>query len=402
MPFGGQSVGGPSVALQVGGRLGVFVRRADTRMLLWSLSLPDGAWSELSLGGAFAPYDPDASVMAGGGLFVVAQGTDEQLYVNYQAVPGANWAGWSSLGAPPPGKVVGGPACTRATDGSIVVFARDTDTAIWYRGGIALGGRGYWSDWSPLGGKFDSDPDAAVWAGGLLVAALGTDKQLYVNYQPVLGGSWSGWSSLGGPPPGQVLGGPGCARATDGSTAVFVRALSNDIWHRYGIDVAGMQYWSEWRELGGDSVSDPDCAVNAAGGLALVVRGTDDRLRYRGQNFVQEPESPPPVPNPYLVSLIREGTGFSWRGDVPQSVPVPVGARVAVVTWRVPGTVSGSEEWTAVVTHDGYPEASSPLKPNDETFAFRTHALPGTWRAAVVGDNLVAGQTFTLEIVWQP
>jgi hypothetical protein len=362
------------------------------------------------LGGQFTS-DPDATLNLTGGLDVCGQGTDGQLYRNYQTGADGNWSGWSSIGAPPGGLAKdGGPGCALQANGQIAVVVRGSDNQLWMRGQLWLPPfLNTWAPWLALGGQLASDPDATRnSAGGLEVYGRGTDGQLYRNYQTGLGSSWSGWSSIGAPPVGLAEdGGPGCTVATNGQVVVFARGSDDQIWQRaqQWLPVPSLPDWENWVPLGGELTSDPDATLNADGGLVVFAQTgkteeTDGFLSHRWQYYVPDRVSPVPteipVPNPYPVFMRRDlaaGVTAPFIGRVGE---VP-GRTITDVTLVVTNTVASITE--ATVKHVGN-SGETRLTPGVPTHDFDGQRLTGTWEAAVVGRNL--GETGVgLNLRWE-
>src|SRR5205807_501761 len=88
---------------------------------------------------------------------------------------------------------------TRNSDGSLEVFARGTDNALWHIWQQASHS-GPWSNWASLGGGITSDPAVAVNSDGRLeVFVRGTDNALWHTWQQAPhSGPWAPWTSRGG------------------------------------------------------------------------------------------------------------------------------------------------------------------------------------------------------------
>jgi hypothetical protein len=99
------------------------------------------------------------------------------------------------------GQTNSNPAASSAQAGTIDLFMRGTDNALYTRHFTGSS----WSSWTHLGGSLTSGPAAAVpqvetsfpnsvpW--GTEVIAVGPDQHLWANLKPV-GGNWTGWHFL--------------------------------------------------------------------------------------------------------------------------------------------------------------------------------------------------------------
>jgi hypothetical protein len=125
---------------------------------------------------------------------VFIRGTDNGIHWEHSGNCGTTWSHWSSLG----GQTYGNPAASSVKDGTIDLFRRGTNNALYTR---HFNGSG-WSNWTSLGGSLTSGPAAATpqiettfpssvpW--GTEVIAVGPDRHLWEDLKPV-GGSWTGW-----------------------------------------------------------------------------------------------------------------------------------------------------------------------------------------------------------------
>jgi hypothetical protein len=203
------------------------------------------------------------------GLFV--RGSDNALWYKYWN--GVTWSVSKSLG----GALTSSPAATSPGNGLIDVFVRGTDGAIWQR--TSTNGGGSWSGWTSLGGQIPTGtvPSVCSWGAGRLdLFVKGTDGALW--YKWYTGTSWSGWQSLGG-----KLTSSAAAATAPGSSRidVFVRGSDGAIWQRTTTNSGSS--WSGWTSLGGQIPTGtvPSVCSWGAGRLDLFVKGTDGALWYK-------------------------------------------------------------------------------------------------------------------------
>jgi hypothetical protein len=149
---------------------------------------------------------------------VFGRGTDNQLWWLNQTATSR----WAALG----GRLTSKPnAVTGHIAGLVQVFARGTDGAVWYRDGhVAPGGGVVWNRWASLGGRLlAGTAPVAVYSGryGLVVAAVGIDRAVWVNYTSPDGRrSWHSAS-------GRTSSDTGLVATAAGTVVAFARGLDN-------------------------------------------------------------------------------------------------------------------------------------------------------------------------------
>ncbi len=181
-------------------------------------------------------------------------------------VPGPGWQAWQEPG----GGFVGGPAVDYHTaDGSVAVWGRGTDGAL-YSGAVRSG---QWLGWVAHGGTLTSRPSPMETPDGwLFVFYRGGDGALwYAQWSPT--GAWRGFHSLGG----QALAGPGPAATATGPGALAVAVIGAN-GTMYGASLGG-GHWSPFRAIG-DSGSRDEFTLTApaAGVLDLYARSATNTL----------------------------------------------------------------------------------------------------------------------------
>ena len=211
-------------------------------------------------------------------VFLAYAGTDGAVYLRNEVNGSVTGLG---------GRLIGGPAVAQTAAG-LAVFGRGTDNALWWSHQTTSGS---WSSWQSLGGVITSQPGAAAGVtagfGPLVTLARGTDGALWYRVQGT-GGSWSAWRSAGG---GLLAGtGPAAVNA-DGGLAVAVTGTDHHVW-LFG--PMGMQV-SGFLDFGGRTNSTPGITnlpgidvppargVRARHGQRAVVRAVHpaDRQRRR-------------------------------------------------------------------------------------------------------------------------
>merc|ERR1711988_229039 len=213
--LGGALTSLPSASLDTEGLLHVFARGPDRGM--WHKAQQGECeprsvkWTDWeSLGGVLAsgprvPYLNDAV----GFIQVVARASDKAYWEKRQmtdASPSADnstqadlaWSDWSCMG----GIFTSGPASILGTDGTVEMFGRGPDKALWHKSQYYDGANLAWKKWVSHGGLLSTGPEVGSRADGLLqVSARGLDKNIYTKTQSVTANGtleFSHWENLGG------------------------------------------------------------------------------------------------------------------------------------------------------------------------------------------------------------
>jgi len=240
-------------------------------------SAPDPARSSPGLAGSPAPppvgqqFRVAAAANPDGSPEVVARARNGTL-IAARATNGS-WSAWTVL---PGGRAYTGvPAVATAKDGRLIVFARAATgqvAELWQ----ASPGSASWQGPVPLGPMIThSSPAAVTWPDGHLeVFALLSDAHVgYVSQSATSGGgTWTGWSSLGGP----VTGPPAVALDATGHPQVFAATAGRLLAHDYYLN----GHWAGWVKAPGNAryVGVPGVAANADGRLEVFARSTNGDL----------------------------------------------------------------------------------------------------------------------------
>lgn len=197
--LGGYATSAPTTMTGGGCPVDVLIRGADGAVHLKFLLSTWPNWSRWhSLGGSVAPgTQPGAVAYGNKRQAVFIRGTDNRIYWKHSNDCGATWSSWSSLG----GQTPSNPAASSEKDGTIDLFRRGTDNALYTR---HFNGS-TWGGWTNLGGTLTSGPAAAIpkvmtsqttsapW--GTQVIAVGPDQHLWEDVKPA-SGNWTGWRLL--------------------------------------------------------------------------------------------------------------------------------------------------------------------------------------------------------------
>lgn len=197
--------------------------------------------------------DPASVSWGSGRLDVFGRGTDNTLYHNYND---GNWHTWTQMS----GEFYGNPSVVSWAPNRLHVFVRGGGNQCYFN--YWEGTR--WIGWMSLGGSLASDPTVVSRGPGLLdVFSRSTDNLLIHNWYD---GSWHGWETLSG----WITGKPAVASREANLLDVVVRGGGNHIWHR---KYNGFS-WRDWKNLGGDFISNP--AIAPVGGGRQNVGGRQD------------------------------------------------------------------------------------------------------------------------------
>jgi alpha-galactosidase len=191
---------------------------------------------------------------------VFARDTDGVL--RQKSMVDGRWGGWTSLGGPARGKILGQPAAF-ASSGRIDLFVRGTDNAAYHRTFT----HNRWGAWQRLGGTLTDSPSVAFTGpDDWTLFARGADGRVWTRDQE------TGWTSIGAPGDTPIYGRPGAATISSG-TLVAVRTPDDSVWYRR--KTGGN--WSDWVSLGG-VISGSPTLVASADRVYLFARAGDYTL----------------------------------------------------------------------------------------------------------------------------
>jgi subtilisin family serine protease len=217
---------------------------------------------------AVGPSPPSNQVSAAAGIRVSLALRSSTGPMKYQACVASLCDPPLDVGTPPTG--VFGDAALVSASGSLWVFLRGGDGALWYRKET---GPGTFTPWASLGGLFLSNP-AAVWDGtSVWVFERGFDSGLWYRKQDGPN-SFGPWTTLGP----AIVSDP--SAVWDGASVwVFARGTDNGVWYRRQ---TGPSMFAAWATLGPAILSDL-AVVRDATSIWVFGRGTDSGLWYRKQ-----------------------------------------------------------------------------------------------------------------------
>lgn len=230
-------------------------------------------WNEIP--GFQTPYD--ATVFdydTAGDIEVFANGTDDTLYYNYWQ--NGAWHGWSHVSD---AKAFATNAQVGIYQSSATnVFEKDASGTIWHIW-TSYGSPTGWSSWNNDGSVFTTNATPVRYDSAGDLDLFAQSNLNVVGNDPVINGSWAGWSQTSANPSGISFTSMIAGALDAGNTPeIFTRDTSGAIWHQWG----GPGAWSSWASLGGGAVTDPAIAAHADNSIDLFI------FAYDGPIYVNE------------------------------------------------------------------------------------------------------------------
>jgi subtilisin len=237
-PPGGQATS-ESAATSTTGADHVFVRGANGA--LWQKSWSDeaGKWSEwTSLGGELASGTGPAAVSREANkIDVFARAAADKSVIRRSWSSGSGWGAWETVSGTTGTTGLG----ALGGSGGIDLYMRDSSGDVVQRWWTASTG---WSEqgWhgSPPGGPTTSAPAAISLSGSVHVFVRGADRALWEKTWN--GEKWSEWTSLGG----VLRSGPSVTSPAAGQIHVFARFANDSYWRKRW---SGEEGWSRWEPV---------------------------------------------------------------------------------------------------------------------------------------------------------
>ncbi len=305
----GESFHWPVLGQNQDGRLELFVAAYSDSLTnhsvvyhLWQTA-PNASWiGGDTLGQNIAFLAPAAGQNLDGRMEVFAQnlwygfgsppcsGPHYEVSHIWQTAPNNGWSDWAELNQPSCSVDLDIPYIGTNADGRMDVFAKGSDHAVWHRWQTATSS-GWTSGWTSIGkpaALSDVSPVMSIGRmqdGRLVLFALGSDYEIYQNWQTTAGDetNWSGWVGFGAPQ-GISLSSPVVNQNADGRLQFFTAGSDGAIWSKW--QVAPDSYWSGWGSLGkplGIHLSDPVVGRHLNGTLEVFSTGDDYDIWHIGQ-----------------------------------------------------------------------------------------------------------------------
>lgn len=305
------------------------------------------AWTTLPGGPAYTA-DPAVVTAKDGRLIVFARAKTGQVAEIWQTSPGAaSWQGPVALGTT---ITHSSPAVVAWPDGHLEVFALLSDAHVGYVSQSSGSGGGTWTGWTSLGGPVTGPPAVALDATGhpqVFAATVG--RQLVHDYY--LSGNWAGWA----PAPGnsRFVGVPGVAANADGRLEVFARSTNGDLLHIWQLSRTGTR-WGGPAQLAGNA-----CSTDPA-----VLSGTDGEHGGRLEAFCMDSNFGLSVFHTVQLSAKAGASWSPWQSLKGSSNGAVTALQTPTVTEILARTASGAfayATWTA--QHTWSPWAPLPPPP---------------------------------------
>ena len=209
------------------------------------------AWTTLPGGPAYTG-DPAVATAKDGRLIVFARAETGQVAEIWQTSPGsASWQGPVPLGTTITNS---SPAAVTWPDGHLEVFALLSGAHVGYVSQSSSSGGGTWTGWTSLGGPVTGPPAVALDATGHpQVFAATADRLLVHDYY--LNGTWAGWAQV--PGTSRYVGVPGIATNADGRLEVFARSTNGDLLHVWQLSRTGTRWGGPGLLIGNGCSTDP-------------------------------------------------------------------------------------------------------------------------------------------------
>jgi serine/threonine protein kinase len=209
------------------------------------------AWTTLPGGPAYTGV-PALAPAKDGRLVVFARAKTGQVAEIWQTSPGsASWQGPVPLGTT---ITRSSPAVVAWPDGHLEVFALLSDAHVGYMSQSSTSGAGTWTGWTSLGGPVAGPPAVALDATGHPQVFAATAGRLLVH-DYYLNGNWAGWALA--PGHSRYVGVPGIATNADGRLEVFARSTNGDLLHLWQLSRTGTRWAGPGRLVVNGCSTDP-------------------------------------------------------------------------------------------------------------------------------------------------
>lgn len=165
------------------------------------------------------------------------------------------------------------------TTGALEMFGVGSDTDVWHD--WQPGPNGSWHGWASLGqpNTVAGCAAAADQNGSLEVFTAGPGKNVMRNFQTVAGGSWNGWFSLGGAGITNLQ----VIKNLDGRLELFGIGTNDDVWHKWEATANGA-WQPNWFDRVGKQIKPGFVvAMNLSGALELFGVGSEGHVWHNWQ-----------------------------------------------------------------------------------------------------------------------
>jgi len=311
-----------TVMPNVNGALSVFVANEAGLMAYKDQSYPGEdlktkAWGSIT---EHLMGQPDIVAYPNGAMTVFGHGADARLHMAWQTGPGTAWSGDIS---PWDMSLRGDPSAVLNYTGGVSVFVPDSNGNMREIDQIGQGNDMGTAPVHNLGGNLQGKPAVMNIDGKVVLFAHGADGNLYTDFQSAVGGSWSGWESIGGegilgdpktivnrlggltvlaigadgtivgidqtykgesmnkpfytlskPAGVNFAGTPAITQTQNGEQMVFAVASTGTLYHKAQVQ-ANQYNWTDFFNLNGNLIGVPTVTRNSAGGASIFGRNPD-------------------------------------------------------------------------------------------------------------------------------
>jgi hypothetical protein len=211
-----------------------------------------------------------------GHLTLFARNSSGQVIHAWQHQGSPNdWLWGGPTGSGKPGRLIGDPAATQASGGSVVVFADTTSGAVMTTRQLAPNDNTGWTRWASIGGSCASSPVADTSGGTVQVLCITKTHTLAATAQD--SGGWQPWRTV----PGLAgLTGVPAVASSGGTSEVFASTSSGHVEAARQASPA-----STWSAIAGPAASpsvsgSPTVTTWPGGGFAVFARLADGHAGY--------------------------------------------------------------------------------------------------------------------------
>lgn len=201
-------------------------------------------------------------ILQNGTIIVFGRGSDTALW--YQTSNGSSWKNWESLGG---SMLSSAPSSVALNDDNVMVFVRGPEysRAVWFTSWNGTD----WQSMQQIGGELTSAPSVvALNNDTTIIFGRGSDMGLW--YLTGNGSTWGPWKRISNT---LITSSPSAVALNDDNILIFARGEDQSL--KYSImDRDGLK----WYDLGGRLTSAPSTVVLDNGTIVVFVRGADSSL----------------------------------------------------------------------------------------------------------------------------
>lgn len=259
----GGNMSGRVTAVNYRGALNVYaVNRTNGNM--YQKAYSNGAWLPWeNLGGEFR--GSPAVIQWGEALNVYGVSKDNGYLYQKSYVPGSSWTGWNRIGD----GVFDGSPTAAIHDGELQVGALSPSGRLYLNSYVNGGG---WQGWhQPTEGQFQVGSTPVIISNGVSLNLYAVGQGAGRMWENVLTTGWSGWRIV---TTGMFAGSAAATKTADGALNLFAMSPGERVYtNRHG------GTWSGWSDLGGAMVGRP-ATIEFGGDLHLFATSGNSGVTY--------------------------------------------------------------------------------------------------------------------------